>query len=61
VSAHHNVGNIYTTGEHHIYHEPCHACMARPLAGQQAPTVAGPAERIIDAVVSGDQTDEEAL
>jgi hypothetical protein len=41
--------------------EACHACMARPLARQQAPTVAGPAQRIIDAVVSGDQTDEEVL
>jgi hypothetical protein len=61
VTDRHNVEDIDTTGEDHIYDEACHACMARPLAGQQAPTVAGPAERIIDAVVSGDQTDEEAL
>lgn len=49
-----NVEDIDTTGEDHIYDEACHACMARPLAGDTAPTAVGPTARLIDALVAGE-------
>lgn len=55
----HNVEDIDTTGEDHIYDEACHACMARPLAWRDPVRRAGPAAAIIDAVVSGTPTNEE--
>lgn len=54
-----HVEDIDTTGEDHIYDEACHACMARPLAWGAAGAAAGPAARLIDAVLAEPQADEE--
>jgi hypothetical protein len=55
----HNVEDLDTTGEDHIYDEACHACMARPLAWPGPAGAVGPAAGIIDGVVSGTDNDEE--
>ena len=60
VTDRHNVEDIDTTGEDHVYDEACHACMARPLAGEGFKPAGTPAARIIDAVLDGGQNDEEA-
>jgi len=56
-----NVEDIDTTGEDHIYDEACHACMARPLLAPATDALTEkPAARLIDAVLSEPQTEEEA-
>ena len=49
----HNVEDIDTTGEDHIYDEACLVCMARPLAPGLARKAPNAAARLIDAVVGG--------
>jgi hypothetical protein len=56
----HNVEDVDTTGEDHVYDEACHACMARPLDWAGLGAAAGPAAGIIDRVLGGTETDEEA-
>ena len=60
VADRHNVEDIDTSGEDHIYDEACHACMARPLAWRDPARRPGPAAGIIDAVLAGSRNDEEA-
>jgi hypothetical protein len=55
----HNVEDIDTTGEDHIYDEACHACMARPLAPGRGKTAERPAARLIDAVLAPAPTEED--
>lgn len=52
VADRHNVEDIDTSGEDHIYDEACHVCMARPLAPQTCGTNRPAAARIIDAVTA---------
>ncbi len=61
VTDRHNVEDIDTNAEDHIYDEACHVCMARPLAPGNAATAKPVAARIIDALTAEPDAAEASL